>query len=56
MLNFNLESERRTTARDQNTVFRLRKDSELASTLQEGIEACVIEGHNARDAAKNKGE
>ena len=39
MLTLNLESERRTTARDQNTVYKLRKDSELAGTLQDGIEA-----------------
>ena len=56
MLTLNLESERRTTARDQNTVFKSRKDSELAGTLQEGIEAYAIEGQNARDAVKNKGE
>ena len=52
MLTSNLESERRTPARDQNTVFKLQKDSELAGTLQEGIEANTIEGQNARDAAK----
>ena len=62
MLTLNLESERRTTARDQNTVFKLRKDSELAGPLQDGIEAYTIEGknaregQNARDAAKSKGE
>ena len=56
MLTLNLGSERRTTARDQNTVFKLRKDSELAGTLQKGIEAYTIERQNARNAAKNKGE
>ena len=37
MLTLNLGSERRTTTRDQNTVFKIRKDSELACPLQEGI-------------------
>ena len=52
MLALNLESERTTTPRDQNIVFELRKDSELAG---KGIEAYTIEGQNARDAAKSKG-
>ena len=39
MLALNLESERRTTARDKNIVFKIRNDSELAGPLQEGTEA-----------------
>ena len=34
MLTINLESERKTTARDQNTVFKIRKDIEIAGTLR----------------------
>ena len=56
MLRLNLESERRSTARDQNTVFKIRKDSELAGPLQEGLEAYTTKGQNARDAAMIKGE
>ena len=34
MLTLKLESERRTTARDQNTVFKLRKDSKLTDSIR----------------------
>ena len=56
VLTLNLESERRATARDQNTVFKIRKDNEPAGFFQEGIEAHTIEGQNGQDAAKNNGE
>ena len=55
LLTLNLESERRAADRDQNTVFKIRKDSALAGTLQESIEACVTEGQRSRDAARDQG-
>ena len=40
----------------KNKIIKVQKDSELAGALLDGIEAYTIEGQNARDAAKNKGE
>lgn len=50
------ESERRSTARDQNVVFKMKKESKVAASMEKGSDEYSKDGKAAREAAESEGK